>query len=319
MLVPEPVVLTRQAWLDWLLQCPSATFFHTPYWYEGWAHRSKYRISAQLLTLHGKEFFFAHARRTSLPGIATVALSSPAGTYGAYLCKSAISRDEYEILQSRFGTAVLNLLVFSPFQAMECLPEGYRDTTRVLSLSGSFEDWLGKWSKGHLSAARQGIREGISVQQGITKDDWHRYFALYEADLLARGRKSSSRYPLSFFEYLSELPESVCRLWLASSGDILAAGAVVFYFNRHATYWHGVGSKPFRHLKAGHVLQYHILQDLSGRPFDWYDMQPDGGHAGVDSFKKGFGCTSLPVVTAAFSGSRWPWIRYGLKRLGYAK
>jgi lipid II:glycine glycyltransferase (peptidoglycan interpeptide bridge formation enzyme) len=40
-------------------------------------------------------------------------------------------------------------------------------------------------------------------------------------------------------------------------------------------------------------LLYEVIKDACEQGYFWFDFNPSGGHEGVKSFKKGFGCSTL--------------------------
>lgn len=311
-------LLNRKEWLDWLENCPSATFYHTPYWYECWQQLYGHRIEANLADIDGTEVFYARAIKRKFFGLLDHTLSAPAGTYGGFLSRNELSPKAMEALATHFKNTTLGLIVYCPLQPMETPPSGMTDFTQMIRLDRNFETLLSDWSKGHLSAAKKGIREGVVVRKAVAVKDWYDYFDIYTKQLARWGEKASSRYSRAFFEYLSVLPPEVCQLWLAEYEGNIISGSVVFYFNQHVSYWHGAGSEDHLPLKGAHVLQYHILKDAVEKQYEWYDMNPSGGHEGVRHFKAGFGSREIPVITESFTGTRHKLLQQLLIKSGYA-
>lgn len=312
-------LLNREDWLNWLGNCPYATFYHTPYWYEAWQRIKGYRIEARLLTVDGTEVFYAHATKGKFLDLLDLSLSSPAGTYGGFLSRKSITQPVFDTLAKRFRKTTLGIFVHCPLQPLDFKPLGVTDFTQIIRLNKSFEKLINNWSKGHLSAAKKGIREGVTVRIADGIKDWEDYFSIYQQSLENWGKQVSSRYSRSFFDYLASLDQDVCKLWLATFEGKVIAGSLVFYYNQHVSYWHGVGLKEYLPVKAAHVLQYYILEHAVQNQYTWYDMNPSGGHEGVVHFKNGFGGEKMPVITETYTGSRNKLLRQLLIRAGYAQ
>ena len=161
-------------------------------------------------------------------------------------------------------------------------------TIQYLDLRGGFETQFHAWSKGHRAAAKQGIREGVTVARAASIDDWRAYYEIYQDSLRRWGDTVSSRYPWELFQLLHDAGDNNIVLWLARYKNEPTAGSLCFYARRHIAYWHGAALELNFNLKAPHVLQYRIAEDAAQRGYHWYDMLSSGGHKGVETFKSGF-------------------------------
>ena len=159
---------------------------------------------------------------------------------------------------------------------------------QYLDLREGFEAQFRTWSKGHRAAAKQGIREGVTVARAASIDDWRAYYEIYQDSLRRWGDTASSRYPWELFRLLHDARDDNIVLWIARHEGTPTAGSLCFYARRHIAYWHGAALEENFRIKAPHVLQYRIAEDAARRGYYWYDMLSSGGHKGVETFKAGF-------------------------------
>ena len=71
------------------------------------------------------------------------------------------------------------------------------------------------------------------------------------------------------------------------------AGALCFYQNRHAVYWHGASRTEASELRPANLLHAQIARHAREAGYAVYDLNPSGGHEGVLRFKRSFGTASL--------------------------
>lgn len=86
------------------------------------------------------------------------------------------------------------------------------------------------------------------------------------------------------------------ELLLASVGDKVVAGLMLFFFGQRAWYLYGASTEQHRNLMPNHLLQWHAICRAKARGCTTYDMwgAPDvfdetDGMWGVYRFKRGFG------------------------------
>ncbi|MCO6493525.1 MAG: GNAT family N-acetyltransferase [Phaeodactylibacter sp.] len=292
--------VSEEEWLDFLKDCDSATFFHTPYWYKVWKAYAGYNYEARI-------YEFPDDRQILLPlawwrikkGLLKRMVSSPAGTYGGWIAKQTVSREEaasiLKSLKKEFSHIHIRLNGMQK-QPVCGLAKVEEDFTLVISLQNKvdFTSVLKEWTKGHVSAAKRGAKGPLEVFPAFGKESIEAYYPAYLESLARWGSKATSKYGRKIFEYIFDLvPLKYFRLWLAKADGDLAYGCLCFYFNNHVVYWHGAGKSDFFHLKPAHLLQYRIIEDAMASGYWWYDFNPSGGHEGVVRFKKGFGAKKI--------------------------
>jgi hypothetical protein len=176
---------------------------------------------------------------------------------------------------------------------------GNADSPKIqfMDLRQGFESQFRKWSKGHGSAAKKAIREGITVASAHAIQEWKEYYEVYRDSLRRWGETTTSYYPWEIFQQIFDTNDKDnVKLWLAHYGEQVIAGALCLYGNRHAAYWHGAFLEEYSELKAPHLLQYRIAEDAASRGFYWHDLLSSGGHLGVEKFKRGFATDELSLL-----------------------
>ncbi len=279
--------------------CQSATFFHTVDWYQAFTAQAQGR-------LHPLRIVFPDGGRAVFPLLETDAgpgrrhfLSGPGGVYGGWIGACPADNRAARLAEVAVRRYAPNLFWrLNPFEATQAplAGRGWRaDTTQVIDLQAGPAAALHAWSKGHHAAAAQALRHGVTVRRAASSGDWQGYFSCYLASLERWGKTASSRYGWPLFERFASLPSSHVQLWLAEREGRLLAGALVFLHNRHAVYWHGAAHSEGFRFRPVHLLQQEIIRHICTLGIRWYDLNPSGGHHGVEAFKRGFGGQRLPA------------------------
>ena len=246
--------------------------------------------------------------------------------YGGLLASPEVMLDTPEQLIPRICASMKSVnLLENPFSR-------YREATgdflpadpprkvdiQYLDLRAGFDAQFRKWSKGHSSAAKKGIRDGVVVRKAETLEDWRAYYNVYLDSIRRWGKQTTSRYPWELFQAMFDMNDDRIVLWLASLGAEVISGSLCFYGHRHIAYWHGAALESHFDCKAPHVLQYRIAEDAAAKGFYWYDMLSSGNHPGVEKFKKGFAAETLSPMqfrTRPFVFSTLHKMRASLNRL----
>ena len=286
--------------------CPYATYFQSPAWAADWADYTggTLRPAPLLVTLpDGMRVVLPLTRQRRHRGLANRYLLSPAGTYGGWLAAEGLQQPQAEallpwILRSR-APLWWRVNPFDPCAAVLERAADEPDTTRVLRLScgpdGAYEDA----SRGHKSALRKALRSGLRVRRAAGADDWARYYAIYESSLTRWGEQATSRYGAGLFELLRRRGSPDVELWLVELDEAtVVAGGLCVYGPSHAAYWHGAALAEYFELRPANLLVHEFMVDACARGLDWFDLNPSGGHAGVDTFKQRLGAESLscPII-----------------------
>ena len=288
-------VASQKEWEDFVDQSPRATFFHTYDWYSLWSQYGDYTFEARIFEFEGKpRALLPLLIGRALKGLIQTYTSSPAGTYGGYLYQANITDLEKKELAFYLKKLPILSLYQNPFNQKieEDIRWNKKDFTQVLDLQKGWDSIWSNWTKGHASAAKKGIREGLVIKIA-EQEDWQAYFDLYQETIQRWKEGPLSQYSWSFFERLQLLSPHRCRLWLAWNDKKPIAGCLCFYLNQHVVYWHGASSQIDTQLRPMQTLQYHIIKGAIAEGFHWYDFNPSANIEGVIRFKKGFGAIRL--------------------------
>ncbi len=293
----------ESTWWEVARSCEYATFFHTPLWH---------RLAERALAGHRDISFSARAAsgvRAVVPLLKTTgplgpwfggAVSTFAGCYGGPIADGPLTESERTTLLEAAGRAAGHVVISgNPLNDEPSRPEGFdrtEDSSQLLRLDAPFEALLSRFSKGHRSGTTKGRRAGVIVRRAESLDDYRSYHEIYQAALDRWGDRATSRYPWKLFETAHRLAadhRDRIVLWLGELDERVVAGALVFYWNRHAVYWHGAADDEGRSASATNVVIADAIADAADRGFDWFDFNPSGGHEGVEAFKRRFGCQRM--------------------------
>ncbi len=283
-------VIDEAEWWAFVNDCPTATFFHTPDWYWVWKKYFEYNYEARLFIFEsGHKVLFPLAWRLRMKGIVKEYFSGPLGTYGSVISNDKLNSREVRMIDGYLNKFSLLEIRTNPLN--ELLKQTFynrEDFTQLIDLKLGWDEIYKNWSKGHSSAAKKGIRDGIKIKIA-TEDEWGDYYKIYISTFERWKNPPETKYNLDLFKTLSLLDKKKCKLWLAILKGKIIAGALCFYFQNHVVYWHGASEEQYFSYKPVHVLQFHIIRNAIENDFKWYDFNPSGGHEGVEKFKKGFG------------------------------
>ncbi len=276
----------------------SAVYFQTREWFDIWADYAGFRSVTRLIHFSsGKKVLLPLARLSLLKGLLHIHFLTPKGMGGF------VANDEMDPTEKRALFKILKKIriLYCTVNPYDGLTNGFDafnagDLTQYLDLSEGFDSIFKKWTWGHYSRAKKGIREGITAEQAETEDQWKSYFQLYLDNLARWGEKTTNAYGWRLFEIMYRKKSNKIKLWLAKFDGQIISGALCFYHNRHVAYWHSATSERFyKKLNATQVLQYYIIEDACKKGFLIYDFLPSSGIKGVIDFKSGFSPQTRPV------------------------
>ncbi len=293
--ITEKRTASDTEWDDYWGKCEYATYFHSREWSEVWCEYTDgyMRKCPQIYT-------FTDGVQALLPLTVagrwplTEALLSPAGTYGGWLARPSdqvrsehigcLARD----LQKNHGNIVWRQSPIDPLVGNLSVKGMKKDHTCLIELARDFDALFRTWSKGHRSAVKKSIREGVTVRAAECEKDWEDYYSVYLSSISRWGERVSSKYEKKLFEILYKVKSENVRLWVAEYDGVIIAGALCFYAKNHVDYWHGAAESDFFNLKPAHLLMYTVIKDCCALNKGYFDFNPSGGHDGVDAFKRSF-------------------------------
>lgn len=319
--------VSRSDWRNVASDALEATFFHSPVWADlvtsaypdvevntfGWRGSDGIDIvfptfsCANVVTVRGFEF--------ELP----LLISSFANTYGGPVSRADRAVTVAELMEEVDTAGPFGRLHVHTTPLEDRLPLGsdpdcsvVEDFTQILPLDRSFDEVLEVYSDGRRRAVAAGRKRGVTVREADSKADFEAYYDAYQASL-ERWDDPDRRYPWNLFEsayeFSTDYPEHV-KLWLAEVDGELAAGILVFYWNRHAVYWHGAGYEELFEYRPNDLLHTEVIRDCIDSGYRYYDFSPSGGHEGVVQFKDGFGPERWPTQTIKKEGGMIKTLRH---------
>lgn len=290
-----------QEWLEISRASPVATFFHTPHWTQ--LATGQDEVTAPRVELSDGTGTLLPATVDS--GRLKTINSSAFGCYGGWIANRRLRKNEslvaYRSLQRSLTVGRVHVLENVREAGDVAAPSDWASEatfTDILTLDRPLEGIYRSMSTNHQRGIRKGEEAGVEVRTGSEPQDWEAYYGAYRDSLQRWGDSASSRYQFELFERVAELgrthPELV-RLWLAEVDGNTAAGALVFYWNKHAVYWHGASITALQGLRPVPLLMWHVIGDAHERGFKAFDLNPSGGHEGVARFKEQFGTNRVTV------------------------
>lgn len=276
----------------------TAIYFQTREWFRIWADYAGFKDDTKLIHFKsGKKVLLPLTHICLLKGLMNVHFLAPKGM-GGFVTNDELDPAEKKALFRILRKIKMLYCAANPYDGLTNGFDGFNaeDFTQFLDLSEGFDTIFKRWTWGHYSRARKGIREGITAEPALTEDDWKSYFGLYLDNLARWGEKTTNAYQWPLFEMMYRRKSSKIKLWLARYEGQIISGALCFYHNRHVSYWHSATSERFyKKLNATQVLQYYIIKDACEKGFFIYDFLPSSGIKGVIDFKSGFSPQTKPV------------------------
>jgi len=295
----------RDKWLSAAGNCPYATYFHTPYWYELILPNGGY-TAAEVTFNDGASAIIPVAEIKRFGGLLVDNFSSPGGNYGGWISESILNEEHVNIL-SKILLSKKNLIFrINPYdesaaRTLASSPFASVGFTHTLDLTIGEEELYRRTSRCHKRGVRRAAGEGVVVEPAASWDDWERYYGLYE-DSLARWKAGGPElrtrvvYPLELFRRLYENMSGHEILWLARKDGAAIAGLLCFYWNGHSVSWHGAASAEFFELRPNNILYWEAILDALRKGYKIFDFNPSGGYEGVESFKDRFGTERRPTA-----------------------
>jgi hypothetical protein len=282
-------------------ECSYATYFHSRQWAEIWKDYTDGKIvpAPKLVEFtDGKKVLLPLSLELGKNKRSSRYISSPAGTFGGWIASDPIGIEHSSILQEllfkRIGNLSCRINPYNPHMQSILQQGSIHDETHTLCLLDGFDALYKRWTKGHRSAVTKATREGVAIKLGTEWHEWMQYFEVYKDSLMRWGDRATSRYNEKLFSLLYENSGHNVRLWLAYKDQVLVAGAVCLYSRKHVVYWHGAALQEYFFLRPVNLILYEAIKNACEEGRKWFDFNPSGGHEGVKSFKKSFGCLALP-------------------------
>lgn len=315
-------------WWEVARICEYATFFHTPIWHQliEMSYPSCRDITLGIQFENGTRAVLPLLEDASSNHWLPIRYSTFAGCYGGVIADGPVPLQKADRLFQTIVSWRINRLklLTNPFAPDVVLPKSFRkirnDFTHILRLDQNYDTIFARFTKGHRSSIRKGRRMGVTVRAANKLDDYHYYYQTYEDSLRRWGKHASNQYPWQLFKNgfaLAEEHPQHMKLWVAETENRIIGGAWVFYWQRHAVWWHGAVLEDFLAHNPSNVLQDTIIRDACERGYTYYDFNPSGGYEGVIRFKRHYGAEEWPLVRYEYQNALFRITRSLMARFWY--
>ena len=295
-------VATSEEWDRAWRQSSTATFFESRQFSELWSSYTQGQCcpDPMLVSLDNEwSVVVPLTRQTAVRGLATVYLLAPANTYGGWLelsgrvdAKGAARLTAW--LTSHCGSLAWRANPHDSVALAAFPPRGRIDLTQAIPLGGGIDAVMRRWSKNHARSLRKAWKHGVDVRRAECLSDWQSYYRLYEESLERWAEGVTMRHEWRLFALLAAMNPDDVRLWIASRQGQDLAGALCLASRHCVVYWHGASASEAFPVRAVHAALHRATVDACESEAKWFDMNPSGGHRGVEDFKRGFGVLPLP-------------------------
>lgn len=293
-------------WWNVAQKCSYATFFHTPVWQKlaVESNPSFEDVTVGFRLENGTQAVFPLLKVRGLGPLQDL-VSSFNLCYGGIIADGPLTQtDVNNIFKEVTSWPTLRLQVIqNPFSDV-FLPDMDFDAdtmfTHVVDINDSFDNIFANFSSSHRANYRKGLKKGVTVEVAGSLDQYKKYYEVFR-DSVRRWESGGEHVLESSWElfekgfYINREYPDLMKLWIASADDRVIAGAWVFYWNRHAVYWHGATLEEYFEHRPSNVLHTEIIKDAIANNFTCYDFNPSGDYGGVAEFKRRFGTNELPV------------------------
>lgn len=181
-----------------------------------------------------------------------------------------------------------------PARGMRRAPTLQPDATRVIDLTSSMDEIVGRWHQKWRYNYRLAAKKGVAVRPAASAADFSAWYSL--ARQTAERDHFIIREDAYYRRFWLETAESgATTLLLAEHEGDLLAGIMVHRFGPTATYLYGASGELKRNLMPNHLLQWEAMRwarDAGAARYDLFGIaasdDPADPLAGVTEFKAGF-------------------------------
>lgn len=293
--------IDRGQWWSVAEDCSYATFFHTPLWNDLALVKDEALVDQTIAARLSNGTTVVLPLIGITPGGKRVGRrlrSTYAGSYGGVIADGPLTTEISELYEEACDWRTVECKVSdNPLISEKIGPSELEqfnpatDFTQIISLDRPFDDIFSEFSKDRRYGFRKSKEKGVTVRETTDLSDFREYFEAYQ-DSLERWEEVSYEYGWDFFEevqYLSEEYPDTVKLWVTDVEGSVASGAIIFYWNGHAAYWHAASDSDYFSYYINDRIQVDIIEDAVNRGLDYYDLLPSGGNSGVVKFKSQFG------------------------------
>lgn len=298
------------SWERFLEGNPQASFYHTPHWH---------KIVIQTFphfTPATKKFVFDNGTSALVPLLKTEKgllfkkklrlKSGVLGVEGGIVANRPLSPDQENRIYTHLTDTRASVTIITNPYAGYTLPDYFKienDFTLVVPLPDADQPPTVNFSRGAKSNLKQALKKGLTVRKAKTARDIDAYYAIYQDTLKRWGDRVLFVYPEKIFHEIFKLPEELMKIWLVEHNGKIIAGAIIFYFNDIASYWHASSLQDYFTCYPNNLLQTEIIKDAAQK-HKLYDMGRSGSQKGVEQFKKSLGAETFPLLHGVWK-YRW--------------
>ncbi|WP_336490613.1 lipid II:glycine glycyltransferase FemX [Methylobacterium nigriterrae] len=207
--------------------------------------------------------------------------------------------------------SVSHLCINPRWQGVPSFVKGFRESehyygsprdTQCIDLTQSEDDMLRQMKpKGRYNIG-VAHRHGVSVVEDTSAQGIESFLELYEETFSRKHRTALSRRYFQKLIPLLSAPERGSIFFAEYRGERLAT-ALVTYFGRTATYYHGGSRAVHRNVMAPYLLHFAIMRNAKSRGCHCYDLfgvtpqdEPSDGWSDISAFKRKFGGRELRLT-----------------------
>ena len=310
------------AWETFVTGSAQASFYHTPHWHK------IVTCTFPQFSMAAKKFVFEDGTCALMPLVKTekgllfkkkIRLKSGVlGVEGGIVANRKLSAEqENRIYRHLTDTRASITIITNPY-ADYTLPDYFKienDFTLVIRLPGADQPPTINFSRGAKSNLKQARKNDLTVRTARTVRDIDAYYSIYQDTLKRWGDRVLFTYPEKIFYEIFKLPEDLMKIWLVEQNGNIIAGAVIFYFNEIASYWHASSLRKYFSCYPNNLLQTEIIKDAAQK-HKLYDMGRSGNQKGVEQFKKSLGAETFPLANGVWK-YRWQRKKTKQGRFGY--
>lgn len=168
-----------------------------------------------------------------------------------------------------------------------------------IALGQSEEELLSSMKSKTRYNIRLAEKRGVRVFESRAEEHREAFLKLIIATTDRKGIVAHSR---SYYEkFLTVLPETMCRLFVAEYQGIIIAANLVMFYGDTVTYLHGGTADIHRDVMAPYLLQWEQMKVAKREGFQCYDFggirtgEATHSWSGITKFKLGFSPTTAPV------------------------
>ena len=171
-------------------------------------------------------------------------------------------------------------------------------TSLIINLTKPEDDIYKDFSKGHWSAAKKAIREGLTCKQADDENELKQLHELLNKVYISRGVASGEVISFSFLKKINDWfrLKNSGSIYVVKKEETVLGGIIILFQGKYARYYKGAADPDKRELPVLHLAFYHAIPELKKRGSQFLDLwgyDPDAKEGSqiyyINRFKKGFG------------------------------